>query len=94
MESVMKQSNNDKEWINSLNDKFYEIEERTDAYTEKKIKENESEGKSEGEQRYIEKLKIHKKQAGTNLIDHIGKTENLIHQTTDKKSDICKVISC
>ena len=71
---------------------FCDIEERPDAYIEKKIKENESQKKLEGEEKRAEELKIHREQEGIKLREHIEEIQKLVHQTADNKSDICEAL--
>ena len=92
MEDITEQSDEEEEWINDLNSTFCDIEERTEAYIEKKIKENESERKFEGEQKHAEELKIHREHEGVKLMEHIEEIQKLVRQTTDNKSDICEAL--
>ena len=92
MEDITELSDEEEGWINNLNSTFCDIEERTDAYIEKNIKENESERKFEGEQKHAEELKIHREQEGVKLREHIEEIQKLVHQTTDNKSDICEAL--
>ena len=92
MEDITEQSDDGEGWINDLNLTFCDIEERTDAYIEKKIKENESEKKFEGEEKHAEELKIHREQEVIKLREHIEEIQKLVHQTTDNKSDICEAL--
>ena len=92
MEDITEQSDDEEEWINILNTTFCDIEERTDAYIEKKIKENERERKYEGEQKHAEQLKIHREQEGVKLREQIEEIQKLIYQTIDNKSDICEAL--
>ena len=92
MEDITEQSDDEVKWINSLNTTFCDIEERTDTYVKKKIKENERERKYESEQKHGEELKIHREQEGVKLREQIEEIQKLIHQTIDNKSDICEAL--
>ena len=92
MEDIAEQSDDGEGWISDLNLTFCDIEERTDAYIEKKIKENESEKKFEGEEKHAEELKIHRELEVIKLSEHIEEIQKLVHQTTDNKSDICEAL--
>ena len=60
MGEINEDSDAEEEWINNLNTIFCEVEERTDAYIEKKMKQAESERKFASEQQYTEELKLQK----------------------------------
>ena len=92
VEDITEQSDDEEGWISDLNSTFCDVEERTDAYIEKKIKENESQKKFEGEEKHAEALKIHREQEGIKLREHIEEIQKLVHQTTDNKSDICEAL--
>ena len=76
MEDITEQSVDEEGWINDLNSTFCDIEERTDAYIEKKIKENKSQKKFEGEEKHAEELKIHREQEGIKLREHIEEIQS------------------
>ena len=66
LKHVTEQSDKEEEQTNSLNTTFCEIEEKADAFIEKKIKKSESERKIENERKYTEELKIHREKEGIN----------------------------
>ena len=89
IEHVTEQSDEKEERIDKT---FCKIEEKDDAFIEKKIKESESERHIKDKGNYTEELKLHREQEGIKLMQHIDEIEKLILQTAENKCDICEAL--